>query len=113
MHVSKISCQLRQQALHVGPLAVPGNQAMNCKRMAKVMKAWLEAPSIVALHAGKATKSAEDSDCDSPWHPGSGAGDEWGRIRVDGVFLRSLACITDERVDKIRSEMQRSCLVVL
>src|SRR5260370_29350823 len=113
MHVYKISCQLRQQALHVGPWAVPGNQAMNCKRRAKVMKAWLEAPSIVALHAGKATKSAEDSVCDSPCHPVSATGDEECRIRLDGMVLPSLACIADEQVDKIRTERHEPCLVEL
>ena len=30
MHVTKIGCQLRQQALYIGAFAIPGDQPGNC-----------------------------------------------------------------------------------
>jgi hypothetical protein len=60
MDMAEISCQLGQQALHVCPLAVPGNQAMNREGMPQVVKSRLIAASILAYDACADSQTAED-----------------------------------------------------
>ena len=39
--MAEIGRQLRQEALHIGAVAVPGDEPVNGKAVPKVMQAWL------------------------------------------------------------------------
>ena len=43
MHVAEIGRQLRQKALHIGTVAVPGDEPVNGEAVPEVMQAWLMA----------------------------------------------------------------------
>ena len=48
MNMAEVSCQLWQQALHVCPLAIPGDKAVNGEGVPQVMKSRLITTSILA-----------------------------------------------------------------
>jgi hypothetical protein len=52
MDMAQISCQLRQQSLHICSLAIPGNQAMYRGGMSKVMQSRLITAAVEPQHAG-------------------------------------------------------------
>jgi hypothetical protein len=60
MDMAEISCQLRQQALHVCALAIPANQAMNCEGMSQVVKTRLIAAFVPPYDTCADPQSAED-----------------------------------------------------
>ena len=41
VNVAEIGRQLRQEALHIGAVAVPGSRPVNCEAVPQVMQAWL------------------------------------------------------------------------
>jgi hypothetical protein len=47
MNMAEVSCQLWQQALHVCPLAIPGDQTMNGEGVTQVVKSRLVTTSIL------------------------------------------------------------------
>ena len=49
---------------------------MKGERMPQVMKAWLEASPILALHSGMTTQPTEDGICGPSCYFTSGTGDE-------------------------------------
>src|SRR5579871_5773952 len=48
-----------KQPLDVSPLSIPGCQAVNRKRVSKVMEPWLLADTAIAMDAYVATQNAE------------------------------------------------------
>jgi len=60
MNMAEVRCQLRQQALHVCPLTIPGDQAVDCEGMPRIMKSRLVTTSVTAQHASADTQPAED-----------------------------------------------------
>src|SRR5437867_13439328 len=59
MDVAKVGGELWQELLHVSSRAIPRNQTVNGGGVAKVMKSWLIASSIMAYNACAETHSAE------------------------------------------------------
>jgi hypothetical protein len=51
VRVAQVGSQLGQQALHISPLAIPGNQTMNGESVPEIVKARLIAGLIVTQHA--------------------------------------------------------------
>src|SRR5215813_13003186 len=96
MDMAEVGCQLRQQVLHVCSLTIPGDQAMDCEGMPQIMKSRLVTTSIMALHAGAGTQSAEDIFRCVARHRSSGVSQEKRRARRSGVILGSLRHIISQ-----------------
>jgi len=86
---------------------------MNGEGVANIMKTWLEASSIVALHPSMAAQSTEDY-IGCPWFDRTSVtGDEERVIQLGRMVFVALADIASEHVDKIRTERHEPGLVEL
>ena len=111
MNMAEVSCQLRQKALHVCPLAIPGDQAMNCKGMPQVMQSRLVTTSVLAQYACADTQSAEDVFRCVTRHRSSGAGRKQRSIQLSGVLLCALGHIPPNSAGEVRTHGYQPCLV--
>ena len=81
----QIDRQLRQQVLHIGPLAIPGRQPMNGEGVTQVVQARLVACAVIASDAGVLTKASEVALYRVLAHSGAIAhGEEVARLLTSG-----------------------------
>jgi hypothetical protein len=59
VNVSEIGCKLRQQALDIGPVAIPRNESMDRGGVPQIMKAWLIASAVAPKNASTISYAAE------------------------------------------------------
>jgi hypothetical protein len=86
---------------------------MNCKGVAQVMKARLEASTIGALHPGTEAQLGEDSVCGPSCNAISVTAKEEFCLRLGRMVFVALAGIGSEHVDQIWAEWHESRLVEL
>src|ERR1017187_4515404 len=113
MHMSEIGRQLRQQTLHIISVTIPGNQAMHCERMSKIMKSRLKTSSISALNASSNTQSAEGGRSRPHGDSFPRTGHEERGIRLPRMVPSSCGLISGKHTDEIGTERHDSCLVEL
>ena len=108
MDVAKVGGQLWQKPLYVSSIAIPRDQTMNGSGVTQIMKPWLIASAIVALHAGVETYPAERPFGALPGHRFSQAGNkegcgQFGRVLPKPVVLKIMA-VAEVRFSKVATK---------